>query len=252
MKIECWASVMGGCSNKQSREHLISNCLFPTGRLIIEGLPWCKKGPQRISSNSLTSNILCDYHNNGLSPVDKEGGRVLETIREFVRLRNSRRGLKAGQFETVNYHLDGKMFQRWLLKTAINIAQVIEGPLEWFENSSPAKSPPTFYVEVAYGIKEMERPYGLFQSNSVNETIALEDAVTFQPLLVLENKIIGFEFTFGGFKFLLWLCNAYPNEWKGLHSSLGNIWGNLEEPLRPGTINHEVDGKISQALNFVW
>jgi hypothetical protein len=252
MKIECWASCIGGCSDKQSREHLISNCLFPSGRLIVEGLPWFNKASKRITSNSLTSNILCAQHNNALSPVDAEGGRIIETIREFVHLRNTRRGLKAEQFETMTYHLDGKMFQRWFMKTVINITQVIEGPLEWFENSSPVKNPPISFVEVAYGIKEMERPYGLFQSNSVNEVIAIEDAVSFQPLLVLNNKIIGFEFRFGGFKFMLWLCNIYPNKWKGLHSSLGNIWGNLEEPLRPGSINYEVDGKTSQVINFIW
>jgi hypothetical protein len=248
MAIECWASCIGGCSDKKSREHLISNCLFPSGSVIVEGLPWFN-GPKRVSSNSLASNILCMHHNNSLSPVDAEGGRVLKTIRQFNILIRERKGLRAEQFDTVVYNINGNLFQRWFLKTAINLVQVLEGPLEWFENSSPKKSPPKIFVEVAYGLREMERPYGLFQCNCEKEVIRMEDAVTFKPLFVL-NKIIGFEFKFGGLKFLLWLCHFHPNKWKGLLSSLGNIWGNLEEPLRPGSFEYTVNGKVSQIIKF--
>jgi len=184
--------------------------------------------------------------------VDAEGGRFFETIRKFAALKKRRKGLKAEQFETVSYRIDGKMFERWSIKTAINIAHVVGTPLEWFENLSPVRNPPLRFVEAAYGVTGLTRPYGLFQSNSAYETVRIEDAVTFQPLLILGNKLIGFEFRLGGFKFLLWLCSIYPNKAEGLLSNIGNTWGNLEEPLQPGSISHEVDGKMSQIVNFVW
>jgi hypothetical protein len=37
----CWAACLSGCSDKISREHLISENLFLDDQMTVEGFPWC-------------------------------------------------------------------------------------------------------------------------------------------------------------------------------------------------------------------
>jgi len=40
----CWASCLGDCAEGMSDEHLISECLFPSVDIFVQGYSWCKDG----------------------------------------------------------------------------------------------------------------------------------------------------------------------------------------------------------------
>jgi hypothetical protein len=42
----CWAVSLGDCEGKISREHLVSQALFPDGNITVSGLHWCKDEPK--------------------------------------------------------------------------------------------------------------------------------------------------------------------------------------------------------------
>jgi hypothetical protein len=67
---ECWANCLRNCSNKITREHLVSQSLFVVNRVVVQGFPWCKDAPKEVSLASLTAKILCSKHNNDLSHID--------------------------------------------------------------------------------------------------------------------------------------------------------------------------------------
>jgi len=77
----CWAKVLGGCSEKMSGEHLISKNQFGNGKKItVGGFPWCRGGTKEIGINSATSNVLCRTHNSALSPTDTAAGKLLDAF----------------------------------------------------------------------------------------------------------------------------------------------------------------------------
>jgi hypothetical protein len=79
-----------------SREHLVSQSIFPGGNIRVQGFPWCLGKVKEIAISGLTAKILCERHNNDLSPVDEAGVRAFSTFREMRRLVNVREKMKPG------------------------------------------------------------------------------------------------------------------------------------------------------------
>lgn len=52
-KFKCWAATCGGCGEGPSREHLVSDCLFPAGSVHVSGFDWCKGETKSIGVNGL-------------------------------------------------------------------------------------------------------------------------------------------------------------------------------------------------------
>jgi hypothetical protein len=78
----CWAASLGDCGGKLSREHTISGCLFPSGKVTVEGFDWCPNGPKTIGVAGLVRRILCERHNSSLSELDSAMLKCFEAIRE--------------------------------------------------------------------------------------------------------------------------------------------------------------------------
>jgi hypothetical protein len=137
---KCWASSIGGCSEKLSREHVISKSVLPEGELVVEGYPGLPFNTA-VESN-LIAKILCTAHNNALSPTDSEASK-LKLIAEHSRV------AKEPSIGFVN----GKLIELWLLKTYIN--RMVSGWLGF-------KLPPSLaLVEAAFGIDDIPFPCGL-------------------------------------------------------------------------------------------
>src|SRR5271169_3677011 len=81
----CWAACLGNCSDKISREHVITKSLFLDNEVTVNGLPWCVE-PKTIGMASLTAKILCSLHNSELSELDQEAVLFGATMREAFRL----------------------------------------------------------------------------------------------------------------------------------------------------------------------
>lgn len=69
----CWAQCLGNCSGKISREHPISPSVFGGDEIVVQGFPWCRDRPKKISVANLTEKVLCQKHNSDLSDIDKAG-----------------------------------------------------------------------------------------------------------------------------------------------------------------------------------
>jgi hypothetical protein len=133
--MNCWASCLGDCSDKVSREHLVSEGLFQSDTVRVQGFSWCKTEPKEIGISGLTSKILCTHHNNTLSPVDEGGRSAFNTLREVRRVENVREKLKRRIWTVVRREINGLLLERWLLKTTINISYGKEYPIGREEGS---------------------------------------------------------------------------------------------------------------------
>lgn len=61
----CWAAALGDCSDKISREHIISRALF-SQEVFVQGLAWCKSEPKKIGmagsqEKSSVQNTMANY-----------------------------------------------------------------------------------------------------------------------------------------------------------------------------------------------
>src|SRR5271155_629292 len=47
----CWASSLADCDQKLTREHVVSQCLFDTDQIMVQGFPWCLNEPKSMSEH---------------------------------------------------------------------------------------------------------------------------------------------------------------------------------------------------------
>lgn len=111
-RMSCWARCLGGCSGKISGEHVVSKALFANEKSItISGVPWAE-GEKKVGLNSAVANILCKKHNSQLNELDTTAGRVMDSVQACL-----------SRGESSNIQIDGRLLERWLLKTMINLGQ---------------------------------------------------------------------------------------------------------------------------------
>lgn len=123
-KIHCWMEASGGCSQKLTREYVVSNKVLqrisesdeagltdvaPDGSL------------QTVGADSATIKSLCGNHNSGTSALDDEAQRLVSAIESFVRLDPSERLISAGAPTERTVVIHGHLFERWTVKTFINV-----------------------------------------------------------------------------------------------------------------------------------
>jgi hypothetical protein len=97
----CWAGPLGNCGGGISREHYVSQCVFPDQSIFVQGLDWCLNEPKEVRIESLTAKILCRNHNSALSELDSEAGRAFSVIRDSVAGRMRNRDYVAGNWTLV-------------------------------------------------------------------------------------------------------------------------------------------------------
>jgi hypothetical protein len=114
----------------------------------------------------------------------------------------ARKGIRANSLSLKSFSVDGRLLERWFLKTLINIAwngvRVI-GPGE-----HDAGTPSLDLVEAAFGRRDLPEPSGLYLSATVGEDMVLEDRVRIIPKAE-GNNLVAAEFLFRGCKFFLCL-----------------------------------------------
>jgi hypothetical protein len=112
----CYARSLDDCSTKISREHYISAGLLSELEQspLVVGLPFAKEEGRRMSVASLTSKILCERHNNALSPLDTEALSAFRALRRFEAAYRDSEPIV--EFDAVL--VNGPRLEAWLLKTA--------------------------------------------------------------------------------------------------------------------------------------
>jgi hypothetical protein len=247
---KCWASELGDCDNKLSREHIVSQGLFINDKIRVQGFAWCKNEPKEIGLSSLTSKILCRHHNSALSPVDSGGAKAFEAFRESQRLSNVRDKMKSRMWKVKRYKIDGLLLERWFLKTLINSSYGCEYPIG--ASHSKQGKPSSELVKIAFGKESFKGRAGLYTIARVGQKINSKDTLAFAPLNKVNKYVGGGLFAFRGFLFLLFLLPEGPPipltdiyfEDENLGSSQLNFH-NLQ-------INMEQGKYLSQVIEFIW
>lgn len=250
-KNSCWAECLGGCSDKLSREHVISAALFTADTVRVHGFPWCKEKPVDIGLASLTAKILCTAHNSQLSPVDTAGAQAFDVFREMMRLSQVRRAMKPRHWNIKRYTINGRMLERWFLKTMLNLCSNHEFPIG--RASTISGSPTDQLVSVAFGLSEFQHRAGLFSIARPGMQLHSDDTVGFAPLIKQANRRIeGGLFTFRGYRFLLFLePEGPPQPLSGVYFG-GEDVGHSHLNFHLDYINEDLGKFRSQVITFDW
>jgi hypothetical protein len=118
----CWAESLGDCSDKLTREHLISEGMYPDQTLRVKGLSWCKDEFKEIPITNLVKKVLCRHHNSTISYVDQVGANTINAFREASRVREERAQMGPRRWRIERVQIDGYGLERWCLKTLVNFA----------------------------------------------------------------------------------------------------------------------------------
>ena len=228
MKRTCYAAVLGGCSEKLSREHYISKSILPD-HVAIKGLPWCKEQPRKVGRNSLTAQILCTTHNNQLSSLDGYAKHFKDILFERIHVRPSRR---RNSFSVEQLEIDGMALERWCLKFALGLTHTQQdtGPI------SPD------LVKICFGKNHFKEPAGLYLASSVGDDVRKFDVLHAEALLHPHaSDIIAWKLGLWGWQTVLWLDPCFrPNIHD--HTLL----------YRPETIRVREERRTRQRVTFLW
>lgn len=146
----CWAQGHGECAGGMSREHYLSPALFPQPNIFVQGFDWCSDREVEIGLGSLTTHMLCRQHNSQLSPVDDHGIASIQAINRLETVEEGSAGV-----------VDGFGFERWLLKTTINLS--CQGPLILgMLNDSVVSAISPYLQSVVFGEKPLENGMGVY------------------------------------------------------------------------------------------
>jgi hypothetical protein len=139
----CYAGSLADCAGGLSREHYFSDAilrLFGDVDMKVSGMPWQKEGEQKIlRAASLVSNVLCQKHNQRLSPLDKEAEDFFNTIYKCTR--GGIQGLIP--IDDLHFEFNGRLLERWMLK-------VICGAIAAGNYRGNSRVVPSSWVDVLY------------------------------------------------------------------------------------------------------
>lgn len=209
-KNKCWAKYFGDCEGELTAEHLISKSLFPDGKLYVEGFPWCQSG-KKVGINSLTRKILCKKHNNEFSVVDSEAKYAINCFEK-------------GKTERP---INGLLFERWLLKTAINLSIDSDFHLGVGFSESIKGYPSPYAIALALNMQPFDYKMGMYLLE--NKIDIPNNPVEHLMMPITKNDEIGmFLFSLRGVHILL---NLTPTFQPSKLSSIG-IYDSL--PIETG------------------
>ena len=184
-KFKCWASSGGGCGLGPSREHLISECLFPEKVVHVSGFDWCHGQVQSVGTSGLARQILCRAHNSLLSETDAEAKKAVEIFQRTTP--PSPEDLLGDNM------VDGYKFERWLLKTAINLSYQGDQHIGVGMAGSEPGKPSPYLVEVAFGRLQFTHQMGAHFLFPDRETQHQPTEIMITPL-IKDGHIGGFYF----------------------------------------------------------
>ena len=114
----CYAKELGGCSSKLTLEHYLSHAIQ---KVLAgpEGMIKIRAGTEErtVPAKTLGCKVLCEAHNNALSPLDDVG------LRFFTALRMLGPSLEGGAAADLTlFGVNGLDVERWMLKLLIGAA----------------------------------------------------------------------------------------------------------------------------------
>jgi len=200
----CWASEYNKCKGKISKEHLISSGIFEQKNIFVQGFNWCKDEEKEIGVANITANILCEKHNNGLSQIDQAGIDAVKIIESVLPSH-----AQSVNTSKIKMYIDGHNFEKWLLKTAINLSVNQSYHIGVGMADSQAGLPSAYLLAVLFGGLEFTDSMGLYFLYT-KENVKFK-AGTFSVYPVIkEESIAAFVFHIRGLDFILSLFPEHP------------------------------------------
>lgn len=201
MPFRCWATGCGPCSSRQSGEHIVSQGLFSTNSVRVQGLPWCREAKD-IGLASLTANILCADHNSQLSVADSEARAWQQAFRDAWDIAHGLQRRFAIPRRVETFDIDFGRFLRWCVKTLVNIT-LTSGLRIGLDGQ--VGIPPPWLVELTFGRGDVSRVTLAFTAVK-NDLLPLGDDFAFAPILKDDEFVVGGLFQFVGMNMLLWIA----------------------------------------------
>jgi len=212
--VKCYAKQTKNCCEKISGEHYISKNVLEIvndnkGRIPIEGVTWIPVGESRVlPTKNLVSNILCKRHNEALSPLDAEAGKLIKTIGSYDNDFNAT--IPKDEIKV----LCGEDIERWMLKTTCGLVK--GGHLG--KDGIPLKAEvKDIWIDILYGKISWPNSWGLYVSTST-ETIHHSKLFGFLPMThPTTHELIAVDMLINNFKFYLLLGNPDNPAAVGIH-----------------------------------
>jgi hypothetical protein len=167
----CYLFTLGNCSSKITKEHFISRNILErvtTDRLTIEGAGHFFGGKERveIGVNDFASKVLCDTHNNALSPLDSAAGNTFSTIeatvKDLAQVASSPKALRSFCLSS------GTDIERWMIKVYCGL--VAAGKIRSKTGRILARSSlPQYMFEALLGHSCLPSPLGLYHHSYVGQ-----------------------------------------------------------------------------------
>jgi len=207
----CWASKHSDCEGKISKEHLVSSGVFEQKNIFVQGFDWCKK-EKEIGVKNITSSILCEKHNNGLSKIDQAGIDAFKTIESLLPSH-----AQSMDVSKAKKYIDGYNFERWLLKTAINLSVNQNFHIGASMTDSQIGLPSPYLLAVLFGELDFSHEMGLYFLFPNDKYDFKAGSLLMSPV-VKDQIIVAFIFHIRGIDFVL---SLYPGHTLPSLKSLG-------------------------------
>ena len=240
--MECWASLIGGCSKGSSKEHYISGGIFDDTVISVFGLPWCKDQPASIGLNNAVSKILCQTHNSQLSPYDSEASKLSRFLSSNI---------IEDPLKNDSISINGILLEKWLIKTLINLGYL--GAMDQPKYSKIV--PEEAIVRYLFQNTKIRDGIGLYFVSGGLSNTGYRTSVSWNTILnKSENdKIVGMLLTFNGIQFIACVVPVRAEE---LISKMGLVNGTdfsaVQIIYRPPNIILDSADAGCKRINLLW
>jgi hypothetical protein len=192
---KCYAHTLGSCGTVMTGEHAVSKSVLKVvgQEITAKGLGWLADGETRdLRPEAFASNILCNIHNNALSPIDEEGTRFVQTMAQL------KEEIARGVRQTVFKIFSGEDIERWLLKVLIGgIASktfaYLDGKAVTLHQDLPDVAR---LVDLLFGRTPFAPPVGLYSLMPHKREISIHQGrgISMAPILS-EAGVVGLQVT---------------------------------------------------------
>jgi len=192
----CYAHLIGGCSNKMSKEHVFTQAVMAkVGMIGMTGYP--NRPDSTIGISSAVSKILCRAHNSELSVLDNEAKKLSDALIDF----------STGKSPGI-VHLDGAKFERWLLKVTLGYLAAGHTCLGRLYPRVPD------VIHALYGHIPLGSPIGMYSLVEVGSWPEHPREILFRELVATDPagqaRCVGAFISLHRVPFLFWFGGPFP------------------------------------------
>lgn len=243
--INCWACTYSPCEGGRSKEHLISKSAFDQKMIFVQGFDWCRDKEVAIGLGSATAGVLCRKHNSLLDVVDRGG---VSAIRSFDADREEGDPMVQGEVA-----IDGGLFERWLLKTAINVSYMSSLQIGVGMTDQQVGIPASYLVAVAFGACSFSHKMGAYFLLPSEEFRFRKGEITIMPVHK-DGHIGGFYFHLRGVDVFLSLYAGHaPSSLRNLGvSSLPVHILDAVPTYRSTSLTISTNNNAFRGISFSW